>query len=78
MHDRINSLIKNVFDIGDRDVTKDLTKDEVATWDSLTHMDLVTSIEKDFSIQLTIDDIVEMQSLGMIRAIIVGKMNGNG
>jgi acyl carrier protein len=78
VHDRINSVIKSVFDLNDSEARQDLAKEEVPKWDSLTHMDLITSIEKTFSIQLTLNDIVLMTSLDSIRAIVCGKIDHHG
>jgi acyl carrier protein len=75
MHDRLRSVLQNVFDLSDAEVGKDLARDEVPRWDSLTHMDLVTSLEKEFSVRLTIDDIIQMTSLAAIRAVMEAKTN---
>ena len=74
MHARINSLLKSVFDVSDREVAQDLTKDDVLKWDSLTHMDLIASIEKEFGIQLTFDDILAMNSFHKIRLVVTEKV----
>jgi acyl carrier protein len=73
MNERINRLIKSVFDLSDSQVSQDLSKDAIPRWDSLTHMDLIISLEKEFSLQLSIDDIVRMRSLDSIRAVVAEK-----
>jgi acyl carrier protein len=74
VHDRINSLMSSVFDLDASNVLKNLTMEEVPKWDSLTHMDLITSIEKEFSIQLTLDEIMSMRSLDAIRGVVERKI----
>lgn len=43
---------------------------DVQGWDSLTHMDLIAQIEETYSLELTGDEIAEMQSIGSIREIL--------
>jgi len=39
-------------------------------WDSMAHMLFITRLEGEFQIELTGDEIVEMQSVGRIRTIL--------
>lgn len=73
MNEKINTVLMQVFDISQEDVIQDLTRDEVSKWDSLTHMDLVVSLETEFNIYLETDDIIAMSSLHAIRDILKKK-----
>ena len=42
-------------------------------WDSLQHMEIVTSIEQTFQIDLTADEIVDMTSVGAIKNVLATK-----
>ena len=75
MHEKITKILQNTFNIDKVDAEKDLHRDDVYKWDSLTHMDLITTIEREFNISLTLDDIVEMSSLSKIRNIIKSNTN---
>lgn len=46
---------------------------EVETWDSMRHMELVASIEQTFGIELTMDEIVSMISVGDIKRVLRGR-----
>lgn len=47
---------------------------DIATWDSVGHMALMTSLEEAFEIEIDIDDIIEFSSYEAGRAIL-GKYN---
>ena len=44
--------------------------EDIGNWDSLTHMDLIASLEETFSIQLSMDEIMEMKDIKVIKRII--------
>jgi acyl carrier protein len=76
MGERLNAILKAVFDLNDSDLKEDLPKEGIPKWDSLTHMDLITCVEREFGIQLTIEDIIRMVSLDAIRTVVKEKRNG--
>ncbi len=51
-------------------VGDDLAMKDVDAWDSLVHMQLVLSLEQNFDIQLTFDEIVAMQSVREIKRVL--------
>jgi len=66
MNQRLVSLLAEVFGLRQDQIVPNLTKDDVAVWDSLKQMDLVVSLEREFGIVLEIDDIVRMNSVSSI------------
>ena len=71
--DKINDIIKNILNVNNEDVTKDLGIYDVDNWDSLTHMSLIVEIENNFNIEFSGDEISEMISFGKIREILNSK-----
>lgn len=56
------------------EVAKDsMTMNDVALWDSLRHMELITAIEQQFGFELSFDEISAMQTIGAIRKIVIEK-----
>ena len=72
MEIQINKILVEVLNVTSEQVLKDLTMDDIGTWDSLTHMDLIVALEDALGIELSGDDIAEMISFNAIRTI-VGK-----
>lgn len=73
MEDRINNVLKRVFDLTDAELAKDLSRSEIAKWDSLTHMDLVVSLEREFNVIFDIDEIIALDGLGRVRSVLKQK-----
>jgi acyl carrier protein len=67
---RINQLLADTFKISLEDAAKNLGMNDVNNWDSLSHMNLIVSIEDEFKIELSGDEIAEMVTFNQIREII--------
>jgi len=46
---------------------------EVETWDSLQHMNLIASLEQEFEVELSFEEIVSMQSVAVIKDVLKDK-----
>ena len=73
MNQRLVSVLANVFNLRSDQIIIDLSKENVGSWDSLKQMDLVVSLEKEFSINLEISDIVKMDSVRNIMTVLADK-----
>ncbi|MDG5467834.1 acyl carrier protein [Deltaproteobacteria bacterium IMCC39524] len=73
MNERLVAVLSSVFGLRQEQIVPELTKDMVSKWDSLTQMDLVVSIEQEFSITLEIEDILKMSSVAGIFEVLQGK-----
>lgn len=69
----INEIIAETFKISNEQSEKDLGMNDVASWDSITHMDLIVNIEDEFKIELTGDEIADMITFDAIRNILLNK-----
>lgn len=73
MHSRLTELLAEIFGLELAEITPQLGKSDVGSWDSLRQMDLVVSLEKEFEIQLEITDIVRMTSVAEIVVVLRDK-----
>lgn len=48
----------------------ELKYESIREWDSTGHMALIVEIEKQFDVMLTMDDIIDMNSVGMAKTIL--------
>jgi acyl carrier protein len=62
----LQQIISEVLRIPQDKITPEVRIHEVSTWNSLTHIELVVTLEETFHIQLTEDEIVTMTSIGEI------------
>lgn len=65
--DKINEIIIETLKVSKEQSVLNLGMDDVANWDSLTHMNLIVSIEDEFGIEISGDDIAEMISFESIK-----------
>ena len=70
---RLTSLLAEIFNLRESDITFELTKDDVGNWDSLKQMDLVVTLEREYNITLGIPDIVSMVSAEAIVKVLRDK-----
>lgn len=73
MDDKLNVLMADLLRMDADKVTDELTMQDSDVWDSLKHMELIVSIEDEFDVELSADDIVNMLSVKAIRDILQKK-----
>jgi acyl carrier protein len=70
---KLNQLIATILHIPLDGVVDQLAMSEVETWDSLQHMNLIASLEQEFGVEFTFEEIVSMQSVAVIKTVLRGK-----
>jgi acyl carrier protein len=68
MSDRLAAVIAATLDIPADAVTDDLAFNGVKSWDSMNHINLMLALEEAYGITIPDDDLVELSSVGLIRA----------
>jgi acyl carrier protein len=58
--DKLKEIIADTFDIDEDEINDDMNSDSVERWDSLNHLRLVTALEDEFDIKLTMEDVNTM------------------
>jgi len=70
---KLDNVIKESFNVDLSDQKDDVRLMSFAEWDSLSHMFFITKLEETYSIELTGDEIADMQTIGDIKRIITSK-----
>lgn len=62
--EQLNEIFRTVF--GDKNlvITRETTADDVDDWDSLTHMNLIMTIEKQLRIRIPLGELQRLQNVG--------------
>ncbi len=68
MEERLRRVVAEVLDVSPETVTAEMSPDSVETWDSLTHLRLITAFEAEFELQLSMETIQAIQSVGDLSA----------
>ncbi len=66
MLERVNKILSKIFDMKLSDVHPLLTKDNIYKWDSLVQMEIVTALENEFEMQMTMEEIISIDSVQKI------------
>ncbi|MHA1376880.1 MAG: acyl carrier protein [Candidatus Helarchaeota archaeon] len=64
-------LISEVFEIDKSDLSDELTPDDIEVWDSITHMDLMAKFEEEWGVTFDVEEMVEMETIGLIKEALV-------
>jgi acyl carrier protein len=67
---RLIGLISEILRMPAAEVVDSIDMEATGTWDSLSHMQLIAAIEEEFAVELTVDEIVEMRSVGQIKNVL--------
>ena len=71
---RVQAAFKSAFDIDPGTVSLNTTPDDVAAWDSMGHVTLASSLEKEFGLTFDVDDLMEMENVKEICRIVQSKL----
>lgn len=69
--DRIKEVITDILEIDDESIiTDEFGPKDADTWDSLNNLKMITALEEEFEISLTMDQINSMVNFSEIRKVI--------
>lgn len=66
----LDRLVQDVLGLDPAVLTADLSRDSVEAWDSLNHLRLVTAIESEYGIELTMDEVVSIETIKDIHSLV--------
>lgn len=70
MNERLRVLVAELLDLPPGEVTPEMRRADIETWDSLSHLRLITAIESEFGATFTMDEIAQLQTPGDMQRII--------
>jgi len=65
-----------MFGIPVEEIDDDSSPDTILAWDSMAHINLILSLESEFDLSLSLEDAMEMLSVGLVTTI-KGEMEAN-
>ena len=72
---KVQEIFRDVFD-DEELIISDLTNsDEIEDWDSLEHISLIVSMEKEFSMKFDIKEVNKLENVGEMIDLIKRKMD---
>ncbi|MFB9057590.1 acyl carrier protein [Mariniflexile ostreae] len=71
---KLESILANTLHHNNFEITDDLTAKDVDGWDSLSHMIIISEIEKDFGITFKLRDLNKLNNVGALIDVIQAKL----
>lgn len=75
--EKIRKIIAETFKIKESEITPQTNMKDIDSWNSLTHMELIVSLEDELGIEFTADEIMEMTDVEKIEKVVGEKINAN-
>ena len=73
MKNKIVEIMSNIFECDPSEISDKTSSDDIDTWDSLNHLDLITALEEEFNVTFDFEEIEEMLNLELIFLILKDK-----
>jgi acyl carrier protein len=70
VRERVYKIISQVFNVPIEDINDESSSDDIETWDSLKHMNMVLALEEEFNVQFGEEQVLEMLNVGLIIEIL--------
>jgi len=71
---RIQKILVNVLNHNRFEMRDDLTATDVEGWNSLSHMIIITEIEKDFDLKFKLKELNKLKNMGTLIDLIISKI----
>lgn len=69
----LKTLIADMLDVPEDQITADARRADIESWDSLNHLQLVTAVERQFSVKLSMDEIAGIETAGDLDALVAAR-----
>ena len=73
--EKLTEIFRKVLAVKELVLNDQMTADDVDTWDSLSHMLLITEIEETFNIKFRLRELNKMKNVGALIDILESKLD---
>ena len=70
---KLKSVFQKVLEENDITITREMTAQDIEKWDSLRHIQLISEVEKAFSIKFKLREVLSMKNVGDLIDLIHAK-----
>lgn len=67
---KLAEIAAEIFFLDEDEVKPELTPDDVALWDSLNHLRLITAVETEFGVKFSMNDIQSIDSISKLDELV--------
>lgn len=72
--EKLTSIFREVFNDNSIHLKEEITADDIRSWDSLSHMLMITEVENNFSIKFRLREISKLKNVGALVELIESKL----
>jgi acyl carrier protein len=73
LNTRLQLIFREILKLPDIEITPATSPADIPEWGSLNHVRLIAAIEKEMQVRFTLDELMEMNSVGEILGILEKK-----
>ena len=73
--DKVTEIFRDVFDDESLTISDNTNSDDIEDWDSLEHIALIVSMEKEFHMKFDIKEVNKLENVGEMIDLIKRKMD---
>ena len=77
MEEQLKVTFANALDIESDEVNDSTSPDTMPDWDSLAHLNMIANLEKNFNIQFTMEEVIEMNTFSKIKQVVSRHVENN-
>ena len=66
----LEDILERLFQVPKNQISNELGQENLESWDSMTHLLLITELEETYKIRLTDNEILKMKTVGTIKQIL--------
>lgn len=77
VHEQIVKIVKNITQNDEDDILESTTAEDIDGWDSLSHIYIITDVEKHFQINFSAAEAYNIKSIGDFISAVESKMPPN-
>ncbi|MDA7510142.1 acyl carrier protein [Verrucomicrobia bacterium] len=71
---KLQEIFIDIFDDEDINLTFETTADDIEDWDSLSHINLVVAIEKDYKMKFALGELQDLKNVGDMCSLVLSKL----
>jgi acyl carrier protein len=70
MSETVKALAADIFGMNSAEIRLEMTPEDIEKWDSLNHLRLITAVENEFSVRLSMSQIQSIECLGDLQSYV--------
>lgn len=71
---RVDNVFRKVFKNDGISVQRETTAKDIAGWDSITHLDIISGMEEEFNVEITGFEVMNMSNVGDLYDLLTQKL----